>query len=397
VEPSLVSQESSRTPVGRLAPSPTGKLHLGNARSFLLAWLSIRQQKGIMILRIEDIDLTRVKPGAVQATIDDLRWLGLDWDYGPDLPPAQVGQVPVNQSLRLDRYRQVLEQLIQDGRVYTCRCTRSQIAQAASSAPHESGWTQLDGPIYPGICRPDHLTPFSTAPSSSESSDAVSPTEQKSPPGRLSLPRPASNLSISPANEVSGFPLTLPSPPKRWRGFSDRILVENGQLALRWAFLPGVVQWHDQLLGRQSANPMKQLGDFVIGRASGLPAYQLAVVVDDYDMGVTEVVRGSDLCLSTFRQVDILQHLGWPIPSYYHVPLMLSSDGHRMAKRQGDSIAEFQHQQVAPEKIIGYLAWSAGLIDRIEPVAARDLIGSLNWQRLAKHPTTFTGLLERVE
>jgi glutamyl/glutaminyl-tRNA synthetase len=205
VEPSLVSQESSRTPVGRLAPSPTGKLHLGNARSFLLAWLSIRQQKGIMILRIEDIDLTRVKPGAVQATIDDLRWLGLDWDYGPDLPPAQVGQVPVNQSLRLDRYRQVLEQLIQDGRVYTCRCTRSQIAQAASSAPHESGWTQLDGPIYPGICRPDHLTPFSTAPSSSESSDAVSPTEQKSPPGRLSLPRPASNLSISPANEVSGW------------------------------------------------------------------------------------------------------------------------------------------------------------------------------------------------
>ncbi|HAC89749.1 MAG TPA: tRNA glutamyl-Q(34) synthetase GluQRS [Planctomycetaceae bacterium] len=349
VEPLLVSQESSRTPVGRLAPSPTGKLHLGNARSFLLAWLSIRQQKGIMILRIEDIDSARVKPGAVQATMDDLRWLGLDWDFGPDLPPACVGQVPVTQSLRLDRYRQVLEQLILDGRVYPCRCTRSQIAQAASSAPHESSWAQLDGPIYPGTCRPDDRSPFFSVPSRSGSSDAVSPSDQ----------------------------------------------IE--QVALRWAFLPGVVQWHDQLLGSQSANPLKQLGDFVIGRASGLPAYQLAVVVDDYDMGVTEVVRGSDLCLSTFRQVDILRHLGWPIPSYYHVPLMLSSDGHRMAKRQGDSIAEFQHQRLAPEKIIGYLACSAGLIDRIEPVAARDLIGTLQWQRLPKHPTTFTGLLERVE
>lgn len=331
MEPPLEPHEPFRAPVGRLAPSPTGKLHLGNARSFLLAWLSIRQQKGSIILRIEDIDSARVKPGAVEATVGDLRWLGLDWDYGPDLPPALIGHVPVTQSRRLDRYRGVLERLIQDGRVYTCRCTRSQIAQAAFSAPHESGWTHLEGPIYPGTCRQERAVPT---------------------------------------------------------------LVEDGQLALRWAFEPGKLQWFDQLQGFQSADPLNQLGDFVIGRTSGLPAYQLAVVADDYDMGVTEVVRGSDLTISTFRQVDILRHLGWPIPKYYHVPLMLSSDGRRMAKRQDDSIAELQRQQVAPEKIIGYLAWSAGLIDRIEPVAARDLIGSLQWHNIPKHPTIFSGKLE---
>ena len=252
-------------PVGRLAPSPTGTLHLGNARSFLLAWLSIRQQKGTVILRIEDIDTSRIKPGSVQSAMNDLRWLGLDWDFGPDLYGGLLGDIPVTQSLRLDRYREVLKSLINDGQVYRCSCSRSQIAMAAASAPHELSLNQLDGPIYPGTCR------------------------------------------------------KLPWNRHQFQ-FSDQ-----DSAALRWAFQPGEIHWCDQLLGSQSANPTRQLGDFVLGRANGQPSYQLAVVVDDHDMAVTEVVRGQDLVASTFRQIAILQHLKWSIPHYCHVPLVLDS------------------------------------------------------------------------
>ncbi|MBM3961253.1 MAG: tRNA glutamyl-Q(34) synthetase GluQRS [Planctomycetes bacterium] len=127
-----------RPVVGRLAPSPTGALHLGNARTFLLAWLSVRSRGGTLLLRIEDIDGPRVKPEATAATIADLRWLGLDWD----------GEVVV-QSERLDRYRAAADRLVAHGRAYPCVCTRSEIEDAAS-APHEAG---DDGPVYPGTCR----------------------------------------------------------------------------------------------------------------------------------------------------------------------------------------------------------------------------------------------------
>lgn len=333
----MATQESPLNlprPIGRLAPTPTGTLHLGNARSFLLAWLSIRQQGGTLILRIEDIDTPRVKAGAVQSAIDDLRWLGLDWDYGPDVHEGQIVGVPVTQSLRMQRYREVLLKLVRDGLVYRCSCTRSQIAQAAASAPHESGLSQLEGPIYPGTCR-----------------------------GR--------------SNE----------------GNQSFYFSESDPAALRWAFRPGSTPWKDGLLGHQNADPSLQLGDFVIGRASGMPSYQLAVVVDDHDMGVTEVVRGDDLVLSTYRQLAILKHLGWSTPNYYHVPLVLDADGRRMAKRQGDSLNYFREQNIQPQAIIGYLAYTLRLIDRPRAIVPQDLIGKLDWARVPKEPTKFTGRL----
>lgn len=319
-------------PIGRLAPSPTGSLHLGNIRSFLLAWLSIRQQQGTIILRIEDIDTPRVKSGVVHSTIEDLRWLGFDWDFGPDQHGGLIGGISTLQSERLPRFRQLLLQLIQDRRVYRCTCTRSQIAQAAASAPHEPGLFQLDGPIYPGTCR-----------------------------GLMDSNAPEFHFSASDTT------------------------------ALRWAFESGEISWFDGVLGQQTANPSKQLGDFIVGRASGLPAYQLAVIVDDHDMGVTEVVRGDDLAVSTYRQIDILTHLRWQVPNYYHVPLVLDADGRRMAKRQGDSLNFFRQQSVSPQVIIGYLAYSLGLIQKPHPVSPVQLVGALHWDKLAKAPTRFSG------
>src|SRR6188508_1478505 len=129
---------------GRLAPSPTGAQHVGNARTYLLAWLSIRSQGGRMVLRMEDIDSPRIKPGAAQQAIDDLHWLGLDWGEGPDVGGRHA---PYVQTQRLDRYHAALEQLKQADRVYPCTCTRSDIA-AAASAPHVG----QEGPAYPGTC-----------------------------------------------------------------------------------------------------------------------------------------------------------------------------------------------------------------------------------------------------
>jgi glutamyl-tRNA synthetase len=319
-------------PIGRLAPSPTGTLHLGNARTFLLAWLSIRQQSGTLVLRIEDIDADRTKPGAVEAVIDDLHWLGLDWDYGPGSSTPSVGSLELVQSKRLDRYRQVLQQLVSDRCLYRCDCSRSQIARSISSAPHESGLHQLEGPVYPGNCR---------------------------------WRRDNAELS------------------------EDFFSQDLG--ALRWAFAPGEIHWTDQLLGPQSATPMKQIGDFVVARTNGHPSYQLAVVVDDHDLQVSEVIRGNDLVVSTFRQQAILQHFGWPSPLYYHVPLIVGPDGSRLAKRKGDSLAELRRQQIRPESVVGFLAASLGLIQRREPVTPKELLGTLRWDRIQNAPTVYSG------
>lgn len=357
----LANPDANLPVVGRLAPSPTGALHLGNARSFLLAWLSVRQQHGQLWLRVEDIDSPRVKPWAVQSTLDDLRWLGIDWDIGPEQlpseppgsalsasdPPAGQGvdaeaagsdsaaakadahthfSVETIQSRRLPRYRQVLEQLIAAGCVYPCTCSRSEVAQAAS-APHENSLATLEGPIYPGTCRPQF------------------------------------------AEAAVGAPT-------------------EGKFAWRWRFAAGQMLWHDRLHGDLQANPAQQLGDFIIAQGDGTPAYQLAVIVDDHDMQVTEVVRGDDLIFSTYRQLAILQHLGWLAPSYVHVPLMLGPDGRRLAKRHGDTrLSTYRQAGVSAEQIVGYLAWTLGLQADRKPLPAVDLIGRLNWADLSLEPT----------
>ena len=313
--------------IGRLAPSPTGALHLGNARSFLLAWLSVRQQRGKLLLRIEDIDSPRVKPWARQQTLDDLRWLGLDWDWGPDHGGPHASYV---QTERAPRYGEVLEQLIAAGLIYPCTCSRREVAEAAS-APHEQAILDLppmEGAIYPGTCRT--RTAFET----------------------------------------------------------------NGVFAWRWRFAAGEVVWEDEVLGRQVAHPERQLGDFVIAKSDGTPAYQLAVVVDDHDMGITEVVRGCDLVPSTFRQLAILQQLGWTAPKYCHVPLIIGPDGRRLAKRHGDTrVSYFRERGITPQILIGYLAWTIGLLPAPEEIDLQELVRNpshqLAWQRISTAPTVF--------
>lgn len=312
---------------GRLAPSPTGALHLGNARTFLLAWLSARQQAGRLILRIEDIDSPRVKPWATANTLADLAWLGLDWDAGPDKPPLDPALATADyvQTHRLPRYQQILAELIAAGRVYACQCTRSEVAQAAS-APHEKTWPALEGPIYPGTCRARPLDPEN--------------------------------------------------------------LKQPDKYAWRWHFPNTLMTWHDRRLGELSAKPAEQLGDFVIARSDGTPAYQLAVVVDDHDMGVNEVVRGDDLLCSTYRQLAILQHLQWNAPSYVHVPLLVGPDGRRLAKRHGDSrLSTYREQGLAAEQLVGYLAWTLNLQPRPTPIHPQQLLGRLDWSLLPNHPT----------
>ncbi len=324
------SPQHTPTVVGRLAPSPTGALHLGNARSFLLAWLSIRRQNGRLLLRMEDIDSPRIKPWTVRESIDTLLWLGLDWDSGPDSTDQPI---PLTQSQRLDRYRDVFRSLEQAEVVYRCYCTRSEI-QRAASAPHEQS-NVLEGTRYPGTCR---------------------------------------DLKTS----------------------SDR-----NKHAWRWRFADKTVCWEDHLLGAQQANPLKQLGDFVIAKEDLTPAYQLAVVIDDHDLGVNEVVRGDDLIYSTYRQLAILDHLGWAAPNYYHVPLMVGTDGLRLAKRHGDTrVTALRDMGITSQAIVGYLAWTAGLLPAPTPCSANDLVCNFEWPAAAASTVVdhseVVGLLRRL-
>lgn len=304
----------NETVVGRLAPSPTGAQHLGNARTYLLAWLSVRSRQGRIILRIEDIDSPRVKQGAAQQAIDDLRWLGLDWDEGPDVGGPSA---PYIQTQRLLRYRAKLDQLIAAERVYPCTCTRTDIA-AAASAPHAG----QEGPKYPGTC---------------------------------------SGRSASEARLIRE--------PFAWRFRSS----------------PVMRALDDLVAGRRQCSAADELGDFVVAKSDGSPAYQLAVVVDDHEMGVTEILRGDDLLPSAFRQLELYEFFGWQPPRFAHVPLVIGPDGRRLAKRHGDTrLSIFREAGVAPERIVGFLAWSAGLIAEPSPWRAVNLIERFSLDRLPR-------------
>lgn len=303
----MSSSVSEASYVGRLAPSPTGAQHVGNARTYLIAWLAARHAHGRLLLRLEDIDSPRVKPGAAQQALDDLHWLGLDWDGEPWV-----------QSHRLDVYRQALSHLKAQERVYPCTCTRSDIATAAS-APH---W-EHEGPAYPGTC------------SSRRASMADS------------LDRP----------------------------FAWRFRVDDS---------PGFV---DRFRGPVSIDLKQVGGDFVVWKSAGSPAYQLAVVVDDADSGVTEVIRGDDLLPSTPRQILLYQALGRTPPRFCHVPLVVGPDGRRLAKRHGDTRLESLRQAgVRPEAFVGLLAWSCGWLPRPEPITPRQLLPLFDLRLVPTHP-----------
>jgi glutamyl-tRNA synthetase len=257
---------------GRFAPSPTGELHLGNARTALLSWLWARSGKGAYLLRVEDIDLPRVRPGMAQQQMEELRWLGLDWDGDP-----------VFQSQRSSLYEDALRRL--GDNVYECFCSRAEIA-AVASAPHGD-----EGPRYPGTC-------------------ALLTREQRT--GRRRTRAPSLRLRVA----------------------------------------PGPIKFHDEILGEQEFDTQALVGDFVLRRADGIFAYQLAVVVDDGALGVTQVMRGADLLPSTPRQILLHRLLGQREPLWAHVPLVLGPSGERLSKRDKSlSLSALRARRVDPARI----------------------------------------------
>jgi glutamyl-tRNA synthetase len=311
----------------RLAPSPTGALHLGNARTFLLAWLSARAQGGQVVLRIEDLDGPRVKPTATADAMEDLRWLGLDWDEGPD---SGGPHAPYIQTSRAQFYDRAAEDLRAKGYLYACVCTRSDIERAAS-APHPGE----EGSRYPGTCR-DRFE------------------------------------SEAQASAASG------------RG-----------AALRFRVPPEPIAFHDVGRGPQSIDVSEQVGDFVIRKGNGTASYQLAVVVDDAAMGITEVVRGDDLVASTPRQLMIYAALGLRPPSFRHVPLVVGLDGLRLAKRHGDTrVSTFAQQGIRAERLVGLLAHWCGLGPTGSECMPRDLVAHFEWDRVPAQRIVWEGGLQ---
>ena len=285
--------------IGRLAPSPTGLLHLGHARTFLLAWWSARSQGGRVAMRMEDLDGPRVRPGMAEAALRDLEWLGLDWD----------GPVWV-QSEHQEALAAAIDDLCERGLAYACVCTRADV-RAAQSAPQQ-GDRELR---YPGTCR-------------------------------------------------------------------DRFSGREPGAALRFRVPDGSIEIRDRFATAASFDVASEVGDFPIARKDGLPAYQLAVVVDDARQGVTEIVRGDDLLPSTARQLHLQRALGLPHPSWVHVPLVLDAEGRRLAKRADDlSLAELRAGGTDPRAIVGWAARSAGM-DVRERVAASEATAAFELARV---------------
>jgi glutamyl-tRNA synthetase len=317
------------SPKTRLAPSPTGALHLGNARTFLVNWLRARKHGWRVVLRIEDLDGPRIKTGADRQAVDDLRWLGLDWDEGP-----------VYQSPKLGIYGEAIESLLASGRGYPCVCSRKEV-EAAASAPHAE-----DGAaVYPGTCR-----------------------------GRF--------VSIDEARRATGREPAL------------RFAVPAGEA--------GGVEFTDRFSGTHRFDVPRDLGDFVIAKAPDAgdavqnrlwtPAYQLAVVVDDAAMGVTEVVRGDDLLDSTPRQILVYRALGLAdrIPNYTHLPLITGPDGRRLAKRHGDTRLSFYRERgVTPGRVRALMARWCGIDSAGESCTVAQLLDGFNMDSLPRGPIVF--------
>ena len=307
-------------PTGRLAPSPTGGLHLGHARTFLVAWLSSRSRGGRVVYRVEDLDAGRVRADSIAEAMADLAWLGLDWDHGPDRGgPA----APYVQSERSGVYAAALDRLKAEERVYPCTCTRADIERAAS-APHPED----EGPTYPGTC---------------------------------------SGRSVADAAGLAG--------------------------AFAWRFRvpPGRVAWDDRARGRVDLDPARLGGDFVVARGGVGASYQLAVVVDDALMGVTEVVRGADLVASTPRQLLLYQALGFAPPSFAHLPLALGPDGRRLAKRDGAlKLATLRAAGADPRRLVGVLARSCGWSAEVETSLPADWLARFDLATIAPEPWAVT-------
>ena len=290
---------TGKPPVGRFAPTPSGRMHLGNVFAALIAWLSVKSRNGHLVLRMEDLDTQRTSAEFAETLRDDLRWLGLSWDLETE-PQSRRSAV-------YDRYFEILRE---NHLLYPCYCTRSQLHNV--NAPHLSDGTY----VYPGTCR---------------------------------------NLSSVPVGRSPAWRVMVP----------DRV-------------------WHLDDLGQGpfEQNLTTDCGDFVVRRADGCYVYQLAVVVDDGEAGVTEVVRGLDLLGSAPRQMYLQELLGFPHPQYGHVPMLLAPDGRRLSKRDRDLDLGQLRKRMTAEELLGHLAFAAGILDRDVPVSAGELAGEFTWNKL---------------
>ena len=307
------------TVTGRFAPTPSGRMHLGNVFCSLLSWLFCPFPKR------KDRPSNRGSGSGAKSSAyaklleEDLNWLGLDWDEGgSDGGPAG----PYFQSERTEIYCRCLEGFREMGLLYPCFCSRAELH--AAEAPHYS-----DGRfIYTGRCR---------------------------------------NLKAEEIQQLS----------------------KSRKPAIRIRVPEEIIVFEDLHYGPQRELLSQECGDFIVRRADGVFAYQLAAAVDDALMGVTEVVRGNDLLSSSPRQIWIQQTLGFPSPRYGHVPLLVASDGRRLSKRDGDLDLGILRQRFPhPEPILGFLGWLAGLLEKPEPVCARELIPVFSWNKIPKNNIT---------
>lgn len=284
---------------GRLGPSPTGYLHVGHARTFWAAWQRARAAGGTLVMRMEDLDPDRSRAAYAEAALEDLRWLGIRWQEGPD----EGGPfAPYEQSRRHDVYLAAWRKLLERGYLYPCRCSRKDL-DAALAAPHESASAggrvgapldpTDDEPIYPGTCR----------------------RLQGSVPDKVEMPE----------------------------GINWRFGVPDGE----------VVEFKDRNLGMQRFVAGRDFGDFVVWRRDGVPSYQLACVADDSAMGITEVVRGADLLKSTARQILLNRALGFENPAWFHCRLIVDHNGRRLAKRHDSlSVRALRQRGLTPMNIL---------------------------------------------
>lgn len=289
--------------IGRFAPSPSGRMHLGNIYTALLSWLSVKSRGGKWILRIEDLDPQRSKIEHARMIEDDLHWLGLEWDEGGLDGKGPNG--PYVQSQRHHFYEKALEKLKETGLCYPCTCTRADIL--ATQAPHES-----DGRVvYKGKCRPEKM----------------------------------------------------PSPYIDKPGAAIRLMVSDEEIT-----------FIDRIKGMQTVNLARHCGDFIVRRGDGAWSYQLAVVVDDALMGVTEVLRGDDLLLSAAQQIYLYKLLGFTPPEFAHVPLVCNEAGIRLSKRDKSLSMEYLRVHHTPEEILGMAAHRASLIPTAAPISLNELL-----------------------
>lgn len=309
-------------------------MHLGNAWTALLAWLSARSKGGAMVLRMEDLDPDRSKERFARAILEDTAWLGLDWDEGPDKGGPHA---PYEQDKRRGYYQRCLDDLASRGLVYPCWCTRAELRGQTAHHPAKD--------------RVEHAHAVQ-APHAGEHEPVYAGTCLRLPPDALAA--------------------------RRSSGREPSLRVKAG---------PVRISFTDMVLGPQSQDLALECGDFVLRRSDGVHAYQLAVVADDAAMRVTEVVRGADLLDSTARQIYLHRALGFTEPSFAHVPLMLDPDGRRLSKRRGDvDLGRLREEGVRPEAVVGYLAWKAGLRDSPLPVAAGELVDGFSFRPMPRGP-----------